>query len=98
MWDDPVTRFQGEVSILDRAAKSMAALTHDNPLALVHHTLFLPTRRSARAFEKCLAAHTTQGLISPPRIIALTDFPPEAFDWEGVTILPTVTERHLLMV
>ncbi|MBX9697626.1 MAG: hypothetical protein K2X53_06040, partial [Alphaproteobacteria bacterium] len=98
MWDKNGTRFREASPILDRVAKSMAALTHDNPLALVHHTLFLPTRRSARAFEKCLAAHTTQGLISPPRIIALTDFPPEAFDWEGVTILPTVTERQLLMV
>lgn len=98
MWDDPVVRFQGEGSILERAAKAMAALTHDNPLALIHHTLFLPTRRSARAFEKCLAAHTEHGLFSPPRIIALTDFPPEAFDCEQSAILPTATERHLLMV
>lgn len=98
MWDDPVAPVGGEDSILHRAAQSMVALTHDNPLALVHHTVFLPTRRSARAFEKCLAAHTEQGLISPPRIIALTDFPPESFDEDHSKILPTVTERQLLMV
>ncbi|MGN6670998.1 MAG: PD-(D/E)XK nuclease family protein [Candidatus Nucleicultricaceae bacterium] len=81
---------------LDPIAAYFSEILGADPLALVNHTFFLPTRRAARAFLSKLALHAPHDAVVMPRVVALSERP--LVDLESLPLsLISNTERRLLM-
>lgn len=81
---------------LDPIAAYFSELLETDPLALVNHTFFLPTRRAARAFLSKLALHAPHDAVVMPRVVALSERPLVDLESEPL-LLASNTERRLLM-
>lgn len=89
-------RISPAADLLDPIVEHFSKTLDKDPLALVNHTFFLPTRRSARSFLSKLASKAPHDAVVMPRVMALSEKPYIDLENDAFKIA-SKTERRLLM-